>query len=950
MKKYINKIIVGVFSLALVLSAQSVFAGTWNGASNDCNSISIANATTNQGYGDPCWDSSSVSADPGDTLNIRIYYHNTGTTTANNTRIKLNAPVGGSAGTSKSFSGSITSDQGDLSLSAVTANLSSSQTITFNSVKWYTNNKSVTLTPLLNGQSGSAILSGSGLDIGSILPGWATQGSLVVSFHVSNTSAPELCKETSATNYGGPLPCVYPPKVCSISNFSASPSSITKGNSSVLSWNTSNCNNVSIYPTLENVNTFGSRSVYPTSSTTYTITADGITRTTSVSVSSPNIMTGNLDASSSSCIIAAGASSCSIPFTWSTQNPEATSSITNNSSTVATGNSGYKSLSVRYGYSQEFYLYNNSKLLDTESVSANCGVNASWNGSYCENNVIPSTCSITNFSASPSSITKGNSSTLNWGTNNCSSVTISDIGTVSNSGSKLVYPTYTTTYTLKAFNSSGSLSDTDTVTVSVNEESKQYCTISSFTASDTSIDKGDSTVLRWNTNNCDDISISSIGDVSDDGSKTVYPNSDKTYTLTAYGYGGTKTDSVKIYVDDTDEDNDDEDVCYIDSFTASDTSIKYGDSVTLRWNTTDCDGVTLGTIGGVSDDGSKLVYPYSTTTYVLSAYGNGNKSKSIKIYVDNEVVIPTYNINVATTIATNISQSGAQLNGLITSSNYTNASVYFEYGKTVNLGSRTAGRSTNGNSNFNEYVSGLSANTIYYFQAVSSGADGISRGAIEVFKTSGYTYTDTNTNTNTNTVKTNTIIKEVYIEGNTVYGSDSPIMLKIENKYQSIGVGDVIDYTVYYKNISNSRLTDPMVQVYVPSGIVLVNASRGTYGQDGRTLSAPIEDLNPGDDGYIYLQGKVVSMDSSLAQMVTTAVLVYTTPNNAQENAMAYVLNNPKIINVMGASAFTGAFFGLSLIGWLILIIIILILILIVRSFYNRRDVVVHNNNTPTHQ
>src|ERR1035437_398029 len=208
-----KKIIVGILGLALLITGQNVSASTtWNGASNDCKGISIANATTNEGYAYPCWPSSSVSADAGDTLNVRIYYHNTGSDTANNTRVVLSAPLG-SSGTSKSFSGSISSDQGGLSLGSVTANLSSSQTITFNNVKWYTNNTSETPTALLGGQNGSEILSG-GLNIGSIASGWATQGSLVVSFHVSNTTQTQLCQDPSATNYNGALPCTYPPQLC----------------------------------------------------------------------------------------------------------------------------------------------------------------------------------------------------------------------------------------------------------------------------------------------------------------------------------------------------------------------------------------------------------------------------------------------------------------------------------------------------------------------------------------------------------------------------------------------------------------------------------------------------------------------------------------------------------------------------------------------------------------
>ena len=140
-----------------------------------------------------------------------------------------------------------------------------------------------------------------------------------------------------------------------------------------------------------------------------------------------------------------------------------------------------------------------------------------------------------------------------------------------------------------------------------------------------------------------------------------------------------------------------------------------------------------------------------------------------------------------------------------------------------------------------------------------------------------------------------------------------------------------------------------MVQVTIPEGITLLNASRGTYSESDRILSAPIENLNPYMEGVIYIQARVDSINSTLSQIVTTVVLVYTNPNGAQENAMAYVLNNPRIGgSLLGASAFYGNIFGLSLIGWLLLIILIMLLVLIARSFYGRRNVIVtpaHTNN-----
>lgn len=74
---------------------------------------------------------------------------------------------------------------------------------------------------------------------------------------------------------------------------------------------------------------------------------------------------------------------------------------------------------------------------------------------------------ISSFSASPSSITSGQSSTLSWSVSGATSLSINQgVGTVSGT-SRSVSPTQTTTYTLTATNSSGS--NTSQVTVNVSQ-------------------------------------------------------------------------------------------------------------------------------------------------------------------------------------------------------------------------------------------------------------------------------------------------------------------------------------------------------------------------------------------------------------------------------------------------------------------------------------------------
>lgn len=564
-----------------------------------------------------------------------------------------------------------------------------------------------------------------------------------------------------------------------------------------------------------------------------------------------------------------------------------------------------------------------------------------------------STCNIDSFSGNPSSISNGASSLLSWNTTGCITTKLGGT-TVSVDGSSTVSPSTTTTYTLQGYDANGNLIDTNTTTVNVSGSTSGMTGNIDANDSTCDIQEGQSSCsvyINWSTQN--PVGVSSVtnnyytvANGNNGGQSMNIPYGTQRYYL--YN-NGIELDSTSVrarcesgtswtgsYCKENNDNNND-DRCYIDEFTvngSSSTTIEVGGYTTLNWETTACDSVSISNIGNVSDDGGRVIYPYRTTTYILSAYGSNSVSKSVTVYIKDVYVPPTpvYNNNVVTTIATNVSNTGAQINGLITNTNFGQGTTYFEYGTTVGLGSRTASRTTGGNSSFSEYLTGLRSNTIYYFRAVAENNNGVSRGAIEVFKTTGNTYVNTN-NTNTNTTTTNT-----FVQGPTVYGSTSPIMLKIENRYQTIGVGDIVDYVVYYKNISGSTLTNPMVQVYIPQGITLTNYSRGTYSDDNRTLSAPIEVLYPGAEGFIYLQARVDSIEASLAQIVTTAVLIYTNPNGAQENAMVYVLNNPRLGNSLGAAALFGSGIHFTLIDWLLLVIFIMLIVLVARSFFTKRQ------------
>ena len=142
---------------------------------------------------------------------------------------------------------------------------------------------------------------------------------------------------------------------------------------------------------------------------------------TAVTITAP-VMFGTLTPASSSCVVASGASSCNINFTWSTTNPVATSAVTSSTTntgvtapntSVANGNSGGPTaFAVPYinGGShadRAFFLYNNGVLLDNKTVSADCVSGTSWDGSKCAINTVPTVTSPTATSITTTSAILG---------------------------------------------------------------------------------------------------------------------------------------------------------------------------------------------------------------------------------------------------------------------------------------------------------------------------------------------------------------------------------------------------------------------------------------------------------------------------------------------------------------------------------------------------------------
>nr|MBP7805038.1 hypothetical protein [Candidatus Paceibacterota bacterium] len=441
-------------------------------------------------------------------------------------------------------------------------------------------------------------------------------------------------------------------------------------------------------------------------------------------------------------------------------------------------------------------------------------------------------CAINYFSASPSTVQSGNSSTISWGTTNCQNVSVSGLGVTSSSPTgSMPTPALTgnTNYTITATGASG---NPLTQTIQVTVQNNAQCMISSFVANPSSVSSGGLSTLSWVTPNCTNTTLSG-GSWSNTpifsnsiGTQPLYQTT--TYTLTATGSGAPVSQSVTVNVQSVTS------MCAINSFYASPSQVPSGGSSTLYWSTTGCTNVNVtgpGIYGGnVSTFSNSLpIGPiFNTSNYTITAYGNGGAPTSqtavVTVFNSENNTAPS----VTTTSATNITNTSATLNGYVSNgpcampiygSQYPNpcyspvggsqnVNYYFAYGTSqYGLNQQTPMQYlSNGNGNISAYASNLLPNTTYYFQAVAQNSYGTNRGVVLSFVTSGQTNAQITAITS---VATNVTATSARLNGVVTGPSNLPISTYFEygtspSLGTQTGLQSVSTYTVtnYFDTIS----------------------------------------------------------------------------------------------------------------------------------------------------
>jgi len=260
----------------------------------------------------------------------------------------------------------------------------------------------------------------------------------------------------------------------------------------------------------------------------------------------------------------------------------------------------------------------------------------------------PALTRILSFTANPTNIQSGQSSTLSWVVENATSVTLQPgPGSVDpRSGTLSVSPTQTTTYTLTATGASGTVNSSVTVTLGTPGPGNPQ--IIRFEANPLTIAPGGTSTLSWSTSGATTVTITpNVGSVPVNGSTTVTPSATTTYTLTASSADGhSVTAPVTVTVTGAS-------VPQVVVFVANPQNIDAGQQTKLCWQVTGATNITItpGVGTNLNANDCATVAPTQTTIYTLTATNGAGMIQANTTVNVGTVRILSFNANPVTSSA-----------------------------------------------------------------------------------------------------------------------------------------------------------------------------------------------------------------------------------------------------------------------------------------------------------
>ena len=292
-----------------------------------------------------------------------------------------------------------------------------------------------------------------------------------------------------------------------------------------------------------------------------------------------------------------------------------------------------------------------------------------------------------------------------------------------------------------------------------------------------------------------------------------------------------------------------------------------------------------------------------------------------------------------TTVATLKTITSAKLNGLILIPDGTDTDAWFAYGETIAMDTITTKQSIgNGSSvSFSQTITGLKADTVYFFRVIASNPNGSDNGDIMVFKTleSSEPNDTTETSGGGETGTDDTPGGGTEIETGVI----SSVSLQIETVFEEVAIDDSVIFTTVYKNTGEKTLRDVVLRIILPQDIGFRKSSAGVLSSFDNTVTVDLETLDPGAGGSVYIEGQVLNTTGVDEILLTTATMIYKTgTSELSEDVIAYALQkvveeSPNLLAAAAASA-VDRFLPNSFIGWFLSIIALIALLLLGRKLY----------------
>lgn len=410
------------------------------------------------------------------------------------------------------------------------------------------------------------------------------------------------CKDSVTVKVPPPPPTPAKP-VCTLT---ADPKTVDFNGNTELEWTTTNANSVSLNQGIGSVALDGSHSVGNLTATkTFTLTAKG----------------------------AGGTVTCAVTVTVRAEPEEPSCDIWANP--------------TRVDYGDDATLHWTSDNADTASINQSIG-SVGVNGTYTVQNITSdktyiltvrgeggtATCSETitvdeeeapscDLNASDNYIEEGDSVRLSWSSTNGDSANLTDYGSVSLNGSRTVYPTRTKTYVFTVYGSNGDVERCEeTIVVDEEEAEDVSCWI------DLDEESNGRATLSWGSDNANTAYITSVGTVSLNGVRTVYPYDNQMYTLTVYGDEGSAT--CRASYEEEEEENEDLS-CDIN---ASPSNVKKGEYTYLSWDSEGARSAWISQgVGSVSTNGAISLRADSSRTYTLTVTDYDGDTETCDVYI-----------------------------------------------------------------------------------------------------------------------------------------------------------------------------------------------------------------------------------------------------------------------------------------------------------------------------